>query len=44
MIKPVFDGDELNPGAVDELSKVPDGQAFALINLLLYKEWADYPL
>jgi uncharacterized protein (DUF1330 family) len=35
--------DDLNPGALDELSKVPDGQPFAIINLLLYKEWADYP-
>ena len=33
----------MNPGTMAELSKVPDGQPFALINLLLYKEWADYP-
>ena len=43
MTKTKFTGEDFNPGAVDQLSKVPDGQAFALINLLLYKEWADYP-
>jgi uncharacterized protein (DUF1330 family) len=32
------------PGAMDELSKtVPDGQAFVLINLLRYSDWAEYP-
>jgi hypothetical protein len=43
MVRQEFVGDELNPGAMDDLSKVPDGQPFAVINLLLYKEWADYP-
>ncbi len=43
MAKRVFDRSDMNPGAMDELSKVPDGQPFAIINLLLYKEWADYP-
>ncbi len=43
MTKTVYDSSDLNPGAMDELSKVPDAQAFAVINLLLYKEWADYP-
>ena len=43
MTKTVYDSSDLNPGAMDGLSKVPDGQAFAVINLLLYKEWADYP-
>ncbi len=38
----LFEGSDLNPGAIDELSKVPDGQPFAIINLLLYKEWASY--
>ena len=33
----------MNPGALDELAKIPDGQPFAIINLLLYKEWAEYP-
>ncbi len=33
----------MNPGAMDELSQIPDGQAFAVINLLLYKEWAEFP-
>jgi uncharacterized protein (DUF1330 family) len=28
---------------MDQLSRQPDGQPFALINLLLYKEWANYP-
>ena len=43
MAKKLFQGSELNPGAIDELSKIPDGQPFAIINLLLYKEWAEYP-
>jgi uncharacterized protein (DUF1330 family) len=43
MVREVFDGSELNAGAMDELSKLPDGQPFAVINLLLYKEWAEYP-
>ena len=42
MAELVFEGSELNPRAIDELSKVPDGQPFAIINLLLYKEWASY--
>jgi uncharacterized protein (DUF1330 family) len=42
MVKEVFNGSALNAGAMDELSKLPDGQPFAVINLLLYKEWADY--
>ena len=29
MVKQVFDGSDINPGAMDDLSKVPDGQAFA---------------
>ena len=43
MAKNVFDGGDLNAGAMDELAALPDAQPFALINLLLYKEWADYP-
>lgn len=43
MARNVFDGGDLNAGAMDELAALPDGQPFALINLLLYKEWADYP-
>ncbi|WP_291994044.1 DUF1330 domain-containing protein [Candidatus Accumulibacter sp. ACC003] len=43
MAKQVFDGDDLNAGAMAELAALPDGQPFALINLLLYKEWAEYP-
>jgi hypothetical protein len=34
MVKEVFSGSDLNPGAKDDLSKVPDGQPFAVINLL----------
>ena len=43
MAREAFDGSDLNPGAMDELTRVPDGQPFALVNLLLYKEWAQYP-
>ena len=43
MSKQVYVGENLNSGALDELLKIPDGQPFALINLLQYKEWADYP-
>lgn len=43
MSRKFYIGEDMNPGAMDELSKIPDGQAFAVINLLLYKEWADYP-
>ena len=39
----MYVGEDLNPSALDELSKVPDGEPFAIINLLLYKKWADYP-
>lgn len=43
MSKQQFVGGDLNPGAMEQLSALPDGQPFAVINLLLYKEWADYP-
>jgi uncharacterized protein (DUF1330 family) len=43
MAKQIYVGEEMNPGAMDELSQIPDGQAFAVINLLLYKEWAEFP-
>ena len=43
MTKQMYVGEELNPGAFDELSRIPDGQPFAGINLLAYKEWAEYP-
>lgn len=43
MNKKFYVGETMNPVAMDELSKIPDGQAFALVNLLLYKEWAHYP-
>ena len=43
MAKQFYVGEDMNPGAMDKLSKIPDGQPFALINLLLYKEWAEYP-
>ena len=43
MARRFYVGENMNPGALDELSKVPDGQPFAIINLLLYKEWAEYP-
>ncbi len=43
MTRQVFDGSEFNPNADEELSRLPDGQPFALINLLLYKEKAEYP-
>ena len=43
MARQIYAGEDMNPGAMDELSRIPDGQPFALINLLLYKEWAEYP-
>jgi uncharacterized protein (DUF1330 family) len=43
MTRKLFVGEDMNPGAIDELSNIPDGQPFALVNLLLYKDWADYP-
>jgi hypothetical protein len=43
MSRKFYVGETMNLGAMDELSQIPEGQAFALINLLLYKEWADYP-
>ena len=43
MVKQVYVGEDINPGAMDELSKIPDGHPFAVINLNLYKEWAEYP-
>ena len=43
MAKQIYVGEEMNPEAMDELSQIPDGQAFAVINLLLYKEWAEFP-
>lgn len=43
MSKQLYVGDEMNPGAMEELASIPDGQPFALINLLVYKEWAEYP-
>jgi uncharacterized protein (DUF1330 family) len=36
-------GEEMNPGAMDDLHQIPDGQPFALVNLLLYNERAKYP-
>ena len=38
-----YTGNEMNAGAVEALAKIPDGEPFALINLLRYKEWAEYP-
>ena len=43
MAKQMYVGEDFNPGALEELSKIPDGQPFAVINLNVYKEWADYP-
>ena len=43
MAKQFYVGEEMNSGAMEELSKVPDGHPFAIINLLLYKDWAEYP-
>lgn len=43
MTQECFVGEDLNPGAMTELSRIPDGQPFALVNLLRYREWADYP-
>ena len=43
MAKQVYVGEDFNPGALEELAKIPDGQPFAVINLNLYKEWAEYP-
>ena len=42
MTKQRFVGEELNPGAMEELARIPDGQPVAIVNLLLYKEWAEY--
>ena len=39
----MYVGEDFNPGALSKLSKIPDGQPFAVINLNLYKEWAEYP-
>lgn len=36
-------GEDLNPGAMEVLSGIPEGQPVAIINLIKYKEWADYP-
>ena len=41
--KQVIDKTEFNKEAAAELASVPDEHAFALINLLRYKEWAEYP-
>ena len=43
MVQQVYVGENMNPGAMDALSKIPEDQPFAVINLLLYKEWAEYP-
>ena len=43
MAKQMYVGEEMNPGAMDEISKIPDGQPFAIIILFLFKEWAEYP-
>ena len=43
MSEQVFDRTEMSPASLAELSRVPDGHPFALINLLLYKEWAQCP-
>ncbi|MDJ0957433.1 MAG: DUF1330 domain-containing protein [Arenicellales bacterium] len=43
MAKQMYVGEDFNPGALEELSKIPDGQPFAVINLNVYKEWAEYP-
>ena len=38
-----FSDSEFNQNAVEDLANVPDGQPFAIINLLRFKEWAEYP-
>ena len=43
MARKMYVGSELNPGTSQALSQIPDDQQFAVINLLLYKEWAEYP-
>ena len=43
MAKEMFDKSNLNAGATDELNKLPDGEPFAVINLLRYKDRAEYP-
>jgi uncharacterized protein (DUF1330 family) len=43
MANQVFDKSEMNEEAQAELSRVPDGHPFAIINLLRYKDWAEYP-
>ena len=39
----MYVGEEMNPSAMDEISKIPDGQPFAIIKFFLFKEWAEYP-
>ena len=43
MAKERFDKSNLNAGATDKLNKLPDGGPFAVINLLRYKDRAEYP-
>ncbi len=43
MATETFDNSDFNPEAMGELDALPDGQPFAVINLLRYKEWAKYP-
>ena len=43
MSKHEFGDSEFNTEAMDDLSQIPDDHPFAVINLLLYKEWAAYP-
>lgn len=43
MAKQFYVGDNMNPGAMNEVSKMPDDLPFAIIILFKFKEWAEYP-
>ena len=43
MTKKIYCDSDFNPGAELALEQLPDGQPMAIINLLLFKEWAEYP-
>ena len=43
MTKKNYCDSDFNPGAEAILEQLPDGQPMAIINLLLFKEWAEYP-
>lgn len=44
MTKQTYSDSDFNPSAEAALDELPDKQPMAIINLLLFKEWAEYPL